>query len=45
MQTKKWIRGLVCGLALLGGWSLALPVHATSVKSEQTAVKKSRNGI
>lgn len=39
MQTKKWIRGLVCGLALLGGWSLALPVHATSVKSEQTAVK------
>ena len=40
MQTKKWIRGLVCGLALLGGWSLALPVHATSVKSEQTAVKK-----
>lgn len=40
MQTKKWIRGLVCGLALLGGWSWALPVHATSVKSEQTAVKK-----
>lgn len=40
MQTKKWIRGLVCGLALLGGWSWALPVHATSVKSEQAAVKK-----
>lgn len=40
MQTKRWVRGIICGLVLFSSFRWAAPVHATSIKNEQTAVKK-----
>lgn len=40
MQMKRWLRGLICGLVLLGGLNWAVTAQATSLKHERAAVKR-----
>lgn len=40
MQKKRWIRDIICGLVFFSCLYWATPVHATSIKNEQAAVKK-----